>query len=189
VKVRFHKIENMVSRPTRLFDQPAVRHDCDVSFSTSAVAGDAFLRIHEPLRARECPQVVLNRDVELWGSYLEGETEVTDLGSTDAVPESVRPLGPRGHFEMIAHFERYERISLMPPPADAGLSACDFYFPVLVENFPPGTLEIDSGNLVRIRTQKLVFDAIGTVSKEPDEGRKRFRRIVARIYPQWASRR
>ena len=171
MKLRFHKIQNTVSRPTRLFNEPAVRHDCDVSFSSPAVAGDAFLRIYEPRRSIECQEVVLNRDVEVQ-SFVEGETEVTDLGSTDALPESVRPLGPRGHFEMIAHFERYERTSLMPPPADAGLSACDFYFPLWDKSFPPGTLEIESGNLVRIRTEKLTFETIGTVRRLIEHLRK-----------------
>jgi hypothetical protein len=97
---------------------------------------------------------------------LEGETEVTDLESTDAIPESIRPLGPRGHFEIIAHFERYERISLMRPPADGGFSARDFYFPLLDKGFPPGTLEIESGNLVRIKTQKLTFHTMATVGKD-----------------------
>jgi hypothetical protein len=164
VKVKFHKIENMVSRPIRLLNRPAVRHNCDVSFSTSVVAGDGFLRIHEPLRARICQEFILNRDLEVQ-LFLEGETEVTDLESTDALPESIRPLGPRGHFEIIGHLEQYERTSLMPPPADAGVSACDFFFPLWARNFPPGTLEIESGNLVRVRTQKLTFDIIGTVVK------------------------
>jgi hypothetical protein len=161
MKAKFHKIENMVSRPTRWFKRPAVSHQCDVSFSTPAVAGDAFLRILEPLRGI-CPEVVLNRDLAVQLS-VEGETEVTDLESTDALPESVRPLGPRGHFEIIAHLEREERTSLMPPTARAGLSACDFFFPLFAENFPPGTLEIESGNLVRVRTQKLTFVTMGTV--------------------------
>jgi hypothetical protein len=167
VKVRFHKIENMASTPTRFLTHPALRHDCDVSFSTSAVAGDAFLRIYEPLRGRISQAVVLNRDLEV-RSFVEGITEVTDLESTDALPESVRPLGPRGHFEIIAHFQRYERISLMPPPADGGFSACDFFFPLL-DGFPPGTLEIKSGNLVRIGTQRLFFEACATVGREPDK--------------------
>ena len=165
MKVKFHKIENIVSTPTRFFNHQAVRHDCEVSFSTSVVAGDAFLRICEPLGWRIYQEAVSNRDLEVQLS-LEGETEVTDLESTDAIPEAIRPLGPRGHFEIIAHFERYERISLMRPPADGGFSACDFYFPLWDKSFPPGTLEIESGNLVRIKTQKLTFHTMATVGKD-----------------------
>jgi hypothetical protein len=156
MKVKFHKIENMISRPARLFNLQMVRHDCDASFSSSVVAGDAFLRIFEPLRARKCPDVVLNRDVGVELS-MEEETEVTDLGSTDTLPESIRPLGPRGHFEIIARLMKHLNSQ------DTVLSACGFPFHLWTRNFPQDTLEIASGNLVRIRTQKLTFVTMGTV--------------------------
>jgi len=167
VKVKFHKIENIVSTPTRFFNHQAVRHDCEVSFSTSVVAGDAFLRICEPLGWRIYQEAVSNRDLEVQLS-LEGETEVTDLESTDAIPEAIRPLGPRGHFEIIAHLVDDETLPLFFALNSRGptFSVCDFYFPLLDKSFPPGTLEIESGNLVRIKTQKLTFHTMATVGKD-----------------------
>ena len=65
MKVKFHKIEITMSTPTRLFELPAVRYDCDVSFSTSVVAGDAFLRIYEISGPGYSREVILNRDIEM----------------------------------------------------------------------------------------------------------------------------
>ncbi len=140
--VKFHKIENMVSRPGRLFNLQMVRHDCDVSFSSSVVAGDAFLRIYEPLRGRKCPDVILNRDVAVQ-LFVEGETEVTDLESTDALPESIRALGPRGHFEIIAHLLNHSRSSKFRNTTGPELSCLRFL--LWAGKFPPGSLEIAPG--------------------------------------------
>ena len=109
MKIKFHKIENMICTPARMFGHQAVRYDCDASFSSPDVAGDVFLRIYELLRWTGHPEVVLDRELRVDLS-LEAETEITDLESTDAFPESIRPLGPRGHFEIIAHLVEDETL-------------------------------------------------------------------------------
>ena len=158
MKVKLHKIENMVSRPARWFNVEAVRHDFDVSFSSSVVAGDAFLRIYEPLGWRIYQRVGLDTDLDVELS-VEGETEITDLESTDAPPELIRPLGLRGNFEMIAHLVKHLNSQ------DTLFSVCGFPFNLRSSNFPQDALEIRAGNLVRITTQKLTFQTVATVAK------------------------
>ncbi len=50
------------------------------------------------------------------------------------------------------------------------MTACDFDFGLRDQDFPPGTLDIETGNLVRIRTQDLRFWTIGKVVTPKKKG-------------------